>query len=120
MNIIAFFSKLFCNTQEINKFLIKESYSDYISEVNSFNNKYPELKGLITVNDHEKLSSDTKLILNNHRNKIRKLKQLVINNIIIYSKNYPDEKISKNRFIVEYREYPHRLEQNIDEIILIL
>lgn len=38
--------------------------------------------------------------------------------LLIYCKKYPTDKISKNRFIIEYHEFTYRLEQNISTVIL--
>lgn len=118
MNIFAFILNLFCDTQQINKILIEESYDDYINEIKCFSNRYPHLKESNYINNYQKLNEEDKIIFDNYFNKVKKLKQIVVNNLVIYSKNYPNEKISKNRFIKEYIEYPYRLEQNIDNVIL--
>ena len=93
-----FFIKLFCDTQEINKLLIRESYDDYIK----YYNKNKE--------------NDKKLGI--YYENLENYKKIVIFNLVNYCKNYPFEKISKHRFINEYREFPYRLEQNIYEVLL--
>jgi hypothetical protein len=108
----------FYNTKEINKLLIKQSYNDVEKEFNIFNNKYPNFTGNIIGDEYNNLDEETKKYWNEYREKIYKLKKIVINNLLNYCKNYPDDKISKNRFINEYKEYPYRLEQNIHNVIL--
>jgi hypothetical protein len=98
LNIMSFIN-IFYNTKEIHKLLIRQSYNDIKDETDNFKN------------------DDTQTELQ-HREKIRKLIKIFINNLLNYCKNYPHDKISKNRFINEYNEYPYRLEQNISEVIL--
>lgn len=105
-----FFIKLFCDTQSINKVLVKEAYDDYINYVSQFNIKYPVCT--------DSINEITKQELLRDRSQLDKYKEICIYNLLGYCKNYPNEKISKNRFIHEYREFPYRLEQNIDNILL--
>lgn len=113
-----FFINLFYNTEEIHKLLIKKSYNDLTSEINIFNNKYPNLTGYITIDEYDNLHEETKKNVDKFKEKIKKLEKIVINNLLNYCKNYQNNKISKNRFINEYNQYPYRLEQNIDDVIL--
>ena len=113
-----FFINLFYNTKEIHKLLIQKSYNDVKLEINIFNNKYPNFKEYIICDEYNNLNEETKKEWNDYVKKIENLKKIVINNLINYCKNYPSDKISENRFINEYNEYPYRLEQNIDDVIL--
>jgi len=112
-----FFIKLFYNTKDIHKLLIQHSYNDFNSEIKIFNTKYPNFKGYVIGDEHDKLTEETKKDWNEYREKVNKLQTILINNLLYYCKNYPMEKISKNRFINEYEEYPYRLEQNIDYVL---
>jgi hypothetical protein len=49
--------------------------------------------------------------------KLAEDKHVLLGNLFAYCQNYPEEKISQNRFIHEYKEFPYRLEQNIDEVL---
>lgn len=113
-----FFINLFYNTQEIHKLLIHKSYNDITVEINIFNNKYPDFKGYIMNDDYNNQNIEIKKEWDEYIERVDKLKQIIINNLLTYCKNYPDSKISKNRFILEYKEYTYRLEQNLDEVIL--
>jgi len=110
---------LFYNTKEIHKLLVKSSYNDFDTEINNFNNKYPNFKGyIIGGEESNNLDEETKKDWNMYKEKMNKLERIFINNLFNYCKNYPDEKISKNRFINEYAEYPYRLNQNISGVML--
>jgi hypothetical protein len=109
---------IFYNTKEIHKILIQKSYNDIKLEINNFNNKFPNINEYIIGNEYNNLNEATKKEWHEYREKIQKLKKILINNLLYYCKNYPDDKVSKNRFINEYNDYPYRLEQNIYEVIL--
>jgi len=103
---------IFYTTQEIHKSLIQKSFNDYNKEIYNFNSKYPNYKEFCVDNfAHKKELVDFQI-------KIKQLEQIIINNLISYSKNYPCAKVSNHRFIKEYEEFPHRLEQNFDEVLL--
>ena len=44
--------------------------------------------------------------------------KILINNILCFCKNYPDEPVNKSRWIKEYKEFPYRLEQNLKSVML--
>ena len=106
------------NTQEINKLLVQSAYNDYNKVIQNYTNKYPNFKGSYTIIEYSNLDKKTKVEWNEYIEKMSNSKQILIYNLLNYCKNYPNEKISKNKFIDEYTEYSYRLEQNIDEIIL--
>ena len=103
---------LFYNTQETHKLLIQQSYNDLKNEIKRFHNVYP-----VGYNMNEE-NETTKKDWEEYFEKTGKLRNIIANNLLYYCKNYPDEKISKHRFINEYEEYPYRLEQNFSEVIL--
>ena len=103
---------LFYNTQETHKLLIHQSYNDLKTEIIRFNKIYPG-----GYNPREE-NETTKKDWEEYFEKTKKLKNILINNLLYYCKNYPDDKISKHRFINEHEEYPYRLEQNFSEVIL--
>lgn len=116
-----FFIKLFCkynNTQEINKLLVQSAYNDYHKVIHNYTDKYPNFKGSYTIMEYSNLDKTKKAEWNEYVEKMRNSKQILIYNLLNYCKNYPNEKISKNKFIDEYTEYSYRLEQNIDEVII--
>lgn len=112
-----FLLKLFCDTQYINKIVIKESYNDYINFKCKFKNKYLNFEGYYH-NNYKNLNDEIKYELNNDIIEIKEMEKIVINNILNYSKNYPNDKISKHRFINEYNDFPYRLEKNIEVVLL--
>jgi hypothetical protein len=102
----------------MHKLLIRESFDDYKSFKKNWKEKYPTLTGLMILNDYNNLNEETKKEWLEYIDKLNSLKEIIINNILSYCMNYPGEKISSNRFIREYKEYPYRLEQNIWEVLL--
>lgn len=112
-----FFINIFYTTQEMNKILIKSSYNDVKSIMNNFKNKYPNFKGYIIGDEYNNLNETTKTDWNEYKEKIKESRQILINNLLNYSENYPNEKISKNQFIIDYKEYPYRLNQYVSHVI---
>ena len=55
--------------------------------------------------------------LKKHSLKIKELEKTLINDILAYCKNYPLEKICKHKYIIEYKENPWRLHDNVDSIL---
>ena len=55
-----FFLKLFCDTQEMHKLLIRESFDDYKYFKKNWKEKYPTLTGLMILNDYNNLNEETK------------------------------------------------------------
>ena len=111
------FFRLFCNTKEIHKLLIKEDLYEYNSLKDSFNNKFPLYIGYYTIKDYEKLDESTKKIWSEFKTKNFELRERLINDLLTYSKNYPNEKISRHRYIIEYKEYPYRLQENLNDVL---
>ena len=112
-----FLINLFYTNQEINKILVRQSYYEYKREINKFNNQCRY--GEITIEKYNSFKEEDLKKWMEDENKINKLKNICINNLLTYCKNYCDEKISKNQFICDYNiDHSYRLEQNIDEVIL--
>lgn len=117
-----FLINLFYTTQQIHKNLVRQSYNDYMIELN---NNYNFKKN---ININKECISDIEYYDLNNKDQeewidraIRehKLKKILVNNLLLYCKNYPNEKINKNQFISDYNvEHSYRLEQNIEEILL--
>lgn len=91
---------MFYNTQTIHKQLIQQSYDDCIriadkkSKLNKESKKYVELT-----------------------EELEKCKNILIQNLLSYSKNYPNEVISQNKFIKEYNQYGWVLENNLSYVV---
>jgi hypothetical protein len=113
-----FLFRLFCDTQEMHKALIRESFEDYKNLKKNWNKKYPNLIGFVNIDVYNKLNEYHKEAWQEHNIKLITLKKNVINNILSYSANYPDEKFSKHIFIREYTKSPYSLEQNISQVLL--
>ena len=43
--------------------------------------------------------------------------KILFQNLLTYSRNYPEEKISQHEFIKAYKEAPWRLEQNVEWVL---
>ena len=112
--------KLFCDTdiQEMHKLLIRESFDDYKYLKRKWNTKYSHLIGVINIEQYNELDEQTKNDLIEYQSKLNSLKKITTNNLLSYCTNYPKEKISKHRFVLEYEEHPYHLEQNIDLVLL--
>lgn len=119
-----FLINLFYTSQEINKILIRKSYNEYRRGINEFNiyfhTKNNQCRfGEITIEEYNNFTDKDLKKWMEYQDKINKLKNICINNLLTYCKNYHDEKISKNQFICDYNvDHSYRLEQNIDEVIL--
>ena len=106
---------LFYNTKELNKLLIIKSYNDLKNEIINFNKQYPNFNGNIIGEKFNNEKEENEWYI--YKKNFNKLEKIVINNLLNYSINYPNEKISKNRFISEYYEFPYRLEQSLEDVI---
>lgn len=95
-----FFISWFCTTQKIHKLLIREAYEEYI---------YFVKKG-IPLDTTEEMKQEWWDTL-----KIKE--KTVICDLLAYCVNYPYEKISENRYVTEYDEYPQRLEENLEWVL---
>lgn len=113
-----FLFRLFCDTQEMHKVLIRESFEDYKNLKKNWNKKYPHLIGFLNIDVYNKLNEYHKEVWQEHHIRLITFKKNVINNILSYSANYPDEKFSKHIFIREHKKSPYILEQNIAEVLL--
>ena len=113
-----FLFKLFCDTQEMHKLLIRESWNDCKYLIDKFSSDRPTFAGSIVVDDYNNLSNEEREEFIEYKLKLEELINIVIHNLICYCANYPNEKISKHRFIREYKEYSYRLEQNINKVLL--
>jgi hypothetical protein len=113
-----FFINLFYTTEETYKLLIKKLHNDIKLEINNFNKKYPIFSDYIIGDDYDNLDEKVKEEWNNYKETINKLEKNLINDLLNYCNSYPNNKISKNNFINEYKKYPYRLEQNLDKVLL--
>ena len=112
--------KLFCDTdiQEMHKLLIRETFDDYKCLRKKWNTKYSHLIGVINIEQYNNFDQQTKKDWIEYQGRLSNLKDITINNLLSYCINYPKEKISKHRFVLEYEEHPYHLEQNIDLVLL--
>jgi hypothetical protein len=111
------FLDYFYNTQKLHKLLIKKSYDDYKYEIKKFNKKHPNFKANITGLDEPSKKEFTENLWI-----VEKKQKILINNLLQYSKNYPNNKnkskICLNQLIMECKEYSYCLEENLDEMIV--
>lgn len=92
---------MFYSTQSIHKQLIQQSYDDCMRIVykkDKLNDKESE--------EYKDLST-----------KLGKCKKILFQNLLTYSRNYPEEKISQHEFIKSYKEAPWRLEQHVEHVL---
>jgi len=108
---------LFYDSKTIYKIFIKSLYNEYIAEYYIFHNKYPN--NMINTIQWDKFDEKIKEAYRNYWIKRDKLMNNICNTLISYSICYPNETISKNRFVKEYEEYPYRLKQCLYEVLLI-
>jgi coenzyme F420-reducing hydrogenase alpha subunit len=73
--------------------------------------------GLLTAEEHEKLTPETKEALTVNAKKQQELVKEMVDLVKVYCKKYPEEKICKFCNFETYHEYPYRLEQTIPEWI---
>lgn len=106
---------LFCDAKYMHKQLIKESYEEYVSLTNTFRHKFNQPENGGRFDDESAQEQKQKWAAMS--SEIKMAKRIVIENIISYCKNYPLEKISANRLIIEYNKYPNRLGQSLEEIM---
>jgi hypothetical protein len=116
-NMFVYFLNWFCSTKEIHKLLIRESYEEYNNLVSNFYKENPGYNGSYTLIDYDKMDKSTRKKWSEFKIKNHELIEIVINDLIAYTKNYPDEKISNNALFIENKDYPYRLQQNLKEII---
>ena len=109
--------RLFYNTQDIHKILIKKAHDDYISIYDAYKKKNPNYIGYYTIDEIQNLDEKQKREWKKYVDIRREKQKITIENILVYSKNCPDSEVSKNKFVKEYDEYPYRLEQCLDWVI---
>ena len=113
-----FLVNLFYTTKDLHKSLLRKSYADYNEIMNQYRRKYP-IKGLYySTEDIEKMSNERKIEWEEHKYNVNESEDILIQNLLCFCKNYPDELVSKSRWINEYKEFPYRLEQNIMCVML--
>ena len=113
-----FLINLFYNTEEAYKLLVQKLHNDIKLEINNFNKKYPIFNDYIIGDDYDNLDEKIKKDWKEYKERIDKLEKNLINILLDYCNNYPNNKISKNNFINEYKKYPYRLEKNLDKVLL--
>jgi hypothetical protein len=103
----------FYTAKDIHKLLLRKLYSDYNEIMNKYRKKYP-IKGLYySTDDIEKFSEERKTEWDEHRINVNNAEYILILNLLCFCENYPDELVSKSRWIVEYKDFPYRLEENV-------
>ena len=108
--MFVFFSKKFHH-----KALIRNSFNEYKNVYHKFTKTYPEHDFTDTTcfQKYPKIRED---IVKGSQKQSRIIKEFVAN-VEAFCVAYPDEPICKNCFIRDHKEYPYRLEQNIEDVV---
>lgn len=88
--------------------LIRKSFDEYKNVYMKFTQKYPNYES--TTDPLGKMLPD---MSEASKKQTRIIKEFVAN-VEAFCVAYPDEPICKNCFIRDYKDYPHRLGQNIE------
>ena len=97
------------------KALIRNSFKEYKHVYTQFAKTYPQYDFTDTAcfQKYPKIKED---IYKGSQKQSRIIKEFVAN-VEAFCVAYPDEPICKNCFIRDYKEYPYRLGQNIEEVV---
>ena len=110
---------LFYTTKDFHKLLVQKSYDEYNVCYNKYAKKYSNEFGVTyTFNEIEKFGYENIIEWRKDHENLEELEKILINNILCFCKNYPDEPVNKSRWIKEYKEFPYRLEQNLKSVML--
>jgi hypothetical protein len=114
-----FLLSLLYTTKDFHKLLVQKSYDEYDFCYNKYAKKYSNEFGVTyTFNEIEKMGNENIIEWRNDHENLEELEKILINNILCFCKNYPDEPVNKSRYIKEYKEFPYRLEQNLKSVML--
>lgn len=124
MNIYEIFQKIitlnfcyFSTSQQLNIRLLKTEYYEYINVYYELKKKYPDYQNYVDTDEYNLIPERMKNYIQIYTKKQELIREQLIQDCIQYCKKYPNEKLAKNRFLKEYKEYPYRLHQNMDTII---
>ena len=113
-----FLLDLFYTTKDLHKLLLRKSYADYNGIMNKYRRKYP-IEGLYyDSKDIEKMSNERKIEWEEHKINVDNAEYILIQNLLCFCKIYPNELVSKSRWIKEYKDFPYRLEQNLMSVMI--
>ena len=97
------------------KALIRNSFKEYKHVYTQFTKTYPEYDFTDTT-CFQKYPKIIKDITHGSKKQTSIIKEFVAN-VEAFCVAYPDEPICKNCFIRDYKEYPYRVAQNMEEIV---
>ena len=103
----------FATPQQMNIRLLHTEYYAYRNVYYELKRKYPDYKDYSYIDEYNLFPEIMKSDIKKYTKKQELIRDRLIENVKLYSKNYPDEKIAQNRFLKEYEEFPYRLHQNI-------
>ena len=106
----------FSNSRKMNVRLLQTEYYEYKNIFYEIQKKYPSWTNHYWT-DEIVLTEEAKEDIKKYSAIQVKVRDRFIKNVQMYCKNYPNEEISKNRFLKEYEEYPYRLHQNMNTLI---
>jgi hypothetical protein len=94
------------------KALIRNSFREYKHVYTQFTKTHPQYDFTDTT-CYPKIREE---IVNGSQKQSRIIKEFVAN-VEAFCIAYPDEPICKNCFVRDYKQYPYRLEQNLEEVV---
>jgi LPS sulfotransferase NodH len=103
------------DTQQIHRELIQSAYRDYQQVYIDFKKLHPEY--FYYMKHSRELTDEMKSMLHEVSVKHKHAKQRVIENILTYSKNYPEERISRYPHLKIYHVNPTFLENSVTDAV---
>ena len=110
-----FSSCMTSDTQQIHRDLIRSAYYDYQQVYVDFKKLHPEYNYYMKHSDE--LTDEMKSMLHEVSVNHKHAKQRVIENILTYSKNYPEERISRYPHLKIYHVNPTFLENSVTDAV---
>lgn len=100
--LCKWFRNLFCSTQTLHEQVIFEAYDVYLYAL--VNMQYAE-------------DDDTR---GQHYCHVQHLKQIVVEQLLLYARHYPQTRMARHGYLVNHHTRPHLLEQHFAEVLLLL
>lgn len=93
---------LFCSTQTLHEQVIFEAYDAYLCALEQM--QYA-------------VGDDT---MGQHYVHVQHLKQIVVEQLLLYARHYPQTRMARHGYLVNHHNRPHLLEQHFPEVLLLL
>lgn len=110
-------SAQFCSRQYLFKGLIYSTYNEITNNYKALRQKHPDIKGCMTISEHDALSEQAKTDFSEVMEKRARMTRDLVDLVKIYCRESPNEKICSYRHLQTYKECPWRLQQNMDEFV---